>query len=56
VRAGEPLSRDNIWVKRPGTGPLKAWDFERVLGRVAARDLPEHSQLAESDLAPAGGA
>ena len=33
VKAGETLSNDNIWVKRPGTGDIKARDFERVLGR-----------------------
>jgi sialic acid synthase SpsE len=51
VRAGEVLSNDNLWVKRPGTGEIKARDFERVLGRRAARALPANSQVRWSDLA-----
>jgi sialic acid synthase SpsE len=49
VRKGERLSRDNLWVKRPGTGPLLAKDFERVLGRTATRDLIKDAQLSPSD-------
>jgi N-acetylneuraminate synthase len=40
IKAGEVFNRDNIWVKRPGTGPLKADRFDEVLGRKATRDLP----------------
>jgi N-acetylneuraminate synthase len=39
VKAGERFSRDNIWVKRPGTGRILAKDYERVLGKTAARDI-----------------
>ena len=47
----ETLSRENIWVKRPGTGPIKAGAFEEVLGRVAARLIPKNAQLSPEDLA-----
>lgn len=50
VKAGEVLSTENIWVKRPGTGPLLAKDLDRVLGRTAARDLSAHQQIAMSDV------
>jgi N-acetylneuraminate synthase len=50
IAAGETLSGDNTWVKRPGTGEIKARDFERVLGRVAARSLPAHAQVSWKDL------
>jgi len=39
VRAGEVFTRDNIWVKRPGTGRIPAKDFDSVLGKRARRDL-----------------
>ena len=39
IRRGEAFSKDNIWVKRPGTGPIKADRFEQVLGKRAARDI-----------------
>jgi sialic acid synthase SpsE len=50
IRAGDTLSTQNIWVKRPGTGPIKAVDFETLLGRCARRDLPLNTQLRWEDL------
>lgn len=35
IAAGEKITRDNCWVKRPGTGEIKAVDYDKVLGRVA---------------------
>lgn len=51
VAKGESFSRENIWVKRPGTGEIKAAHFGQVLGRRAARDLPVNVQIAWRDCA-----
>ena len=51
IAKGETLSGDNTWVKRPGTGEIKAKDYERVLGRSAARTLPADTQVGWADLA-----
>ena len=40
IAAGEVFSLDNVWVKRPGTGPLKADRLDDVMGRRCLRDLP----------------
>lgn len=50
IRAGERFDRDNTWVKRPGTGEILAPELERVLGSVAATDLPSGRQLRWSDV------
>ena len=50
VAAGTRLDRSNTWVKRPGTGPIPAADLERVLGTVAARDLPADHQVGWDDV------
>jgi sialic acid synthase SpsE len=50
VRKGQPFDRDNIWVKRPGVGPIKAERYEKVLGRVATRDLPADVHVAPADI------
>lgn len=50
IRAGERFSRDNLWVKRPGTGQILAARYEEVLGRVAARPLEANALLAWSDI------
>jgi N-acetylneuraminate synthase len=50
VAMGETFTRDNIWVKRPGTGELLAVEYEQVLGRKAARPIAADQQLRRSDL------
>ena len=49
IKKGEILSHKNIWVKRPGTGAIKAKDFENILGSVALRDLGINEQLTWED-------
>jgi N-acetylneuraminate synthase len=50
IVAGEVLSKDNIWVKRPGTGEIKAVHFENLLGKRAKHRLPVNSQLTWDDV------
>ena len=45
IRQGESLSKDNLWVKRPGTGMIKAAQYEACLGRKALVDIPKDTQL-----------
>ena len=40
VKAGETFSKDNIWVKRPGVGPIHANRIEDVLRKKATQDIP----------------
>jgi len=50
ILAGELASADNVWVKRPGTGEIKAVDYERVLGRRIVRALSKNTQVKWGDL------
>lgn len=45
VKKGEPFSRENLWVKRPGTGMIPAEEYEKVLGRRAVCDIDSDVQL-----------
>jgi len=45
IKAGEKLTQDNIWVKRPGTGEFLAEDYNSLLGRVAAVDISSDIQV-----------
>jgi sialic acid synthase SpsE len=57
IRAGETFTKDNIWVKRPGVGPIKAERYEEVLGKVALRDMPADVHVAPGEVDGwAGGA
>ena len=51
IAAGEPLSRENCWVKRPGTGEIKAVHYEDLLGRTVRSAVPKDRQLRWEDLA-----
>jgi sialic acid synthase SpsE len=51
IKVGETLSLENIWVKRPGTGPLLADQFDALLGKTAARDIASDVQLVPDDIA-----
>lgn len=53
IRKGDKLSRENIWVKRPGVGPFKADRFQSLLGKRAARDIPADVHITPKDLAGA---
>lgn len=50
INAGEALSLDNIWVKRPGTGAIPARDFQRVLGRRAKVGMRYDHQLTWNEI------
>jgi sialic acid synthase SpsE len=49
IKKGELLSKDNIWVKRPGTGKILAAYFNDILGTIAVRDIQMDEQLNWSD-------
>jgi N-acetylneuraminate synthase len=49
IKKGQTLTKENVWVKRPGTGKILAADFEKLLGKVAARDLPSDTHLDWTD-------
>ena len=50
VKAGESFTEDNIWVKRPGTGEIKAVDYKNILGRKARVDIKSNSQIRFCDV------
>jgi len=51
IKAGEELTTQNLWVKRPGTGPIPADQYELLLGRKASRDIAADEHLSPGDLA-----
>jgi len=50
IKKGEVFGKDNVWVKRPGTGEILAKEFERVLGRKAMRDIGPEEQIGRTDV------
>jgi sialic acid synthase SpsE len=50
IAEGEELTTDNIWVKRPGTGEIKAKHFEELVGRRSRAPIYAHQQLGWADV------
>jgi N-acetylneuraminate synthase len=49
IKKGDRLSKENIWVKRPGTGEILAEDYNILLGKVATKDIGNDEHLFWSD-------
>ena len=51
IKEGEVFTKENIWVKRPGTGEILAEEFNGLLGKKAANDILNDEQLTYADIA-----
>jgi len=49
ILEGEVLTKDNIWVKRPGTGKILAEHFDSIIGKKATRNIVIDEQLNWND-------
>lgn len=50
ISAGDVITQEDIWSKRPGTG-IPAHQMDEVLGRRANKDIAENKQINWCDLA-----
>jgi len=50
IEAGEILSEENLWLKRPGGGDFSALDYEKLMGRKALVPIINGSQIRRSDI------
>ena len=50
IEKDEEFTMNNIWVKRPGTGQIKAIHFKDMLGKRAARSIPMDKQIEWVDI------
>lgn len=51
IKKGEKFTKDNLWVKRPGTGEIKAKEYKNILGKKSTKDIPADIQLQRKDIA-----
>ena len=49
IKKGEKITKKNIWVKRPGTGEIKAEDYENLIGKTAATNIEYDTHLLVSN-------
>ena len=49
LKKGEKFTKENLWVKRPGTGDILAEHFNDILGKKATRDIKNDQHLTLKD-------
>jgi N-acetylneuraminate synthase len=50
IKKGEVFTKDNIWVKRPGTGEILAEEFNAILGKKSTLDIESDTHLNYSHI------
>lgn len=50
IKKGEKFTKNNIWVKRPGTGEIPAEKYNNILGKVSLVDLDCDKHIKWSDI------
>lgn len=50
IKKSEKFTEKNIWVKRPGTGEIKAKDYTSLIGKKARKELEKDVQVAWRDV------
>lgn len=50
IKKGDVFTKENIWVKRPGTGKILAEHFDSIIGKTATRDISNDEQLIWEDI------
>ena len=50
IKKGERFSKNNLWVKRPGNGQIKAKDYYKVLGKKSKKNIRNNIQLKLSHI------
>lgn len=50
VLKGEVYTKDNVWVKRPGVGEIKAENYYNIIGKKASRDICEDEHISWADV------
>ena len=50
IKKGQRLNHKNIWVKRPGTGQIRASEFHKILGKKVNKDIKIDTHLKFKDI------
>jgi sialic acid synthase SpsE len=50
IKKGEIFTKENLWIKRPGTGAIPAEDYESILGKSASKDVAFDTHLDILDI------
>ena len=49
IKKGEKFSKENLWVKRPGIGQIKAENLKSLYGKIALKNIAEDEFIKIQD-------
>jgi len=50
INKGELFTKENIWVKRPGTGEIRAENYMNIIGKASTRDISKDEHIRWIDV------
>jgi sialic acid synthase SpsE len=50
IKKGDILTKENVWVKRPGSGGILAEHYNSIIGKIANKDICDDTQIQWEDL------
>jgi N-acetylneuraminate synthase len=50
IKKGDKFTKENLWVKRPGTGQILAEEYKNILGKAAKNDISFDTHLTWNDI------
>jgi N-acetylneuraminate synthase len=50
IKSGDKFTKNNIWVKRPGTGEIKAIDYQNIIGKNSKSNIKKNMQIKWKDV------
>ena len=50
IPEGDRFTKENLWVKRPGTGEILAAEYQNILGKKANKFIPNNTHLRKEDI------
>ena len=50
ISKDDTFTKENLWVKRPGTGEILAAEYQNILGKKANKFIPKNTHLRKEDI------
>ena len=50
IQKDETFTKENLWVKRPGNGEIKAIEYNKILGKKANKNIEKDVQIRYNDI------
>ena len=50
ISKDDTFTKENLWVKRPGTGEILAAEYQNILGKKANKFIPKNTHIRKEDI------